>query len=187
MNSKPPTGSIFWVFCIREFSSFSHAQSIFAGENISNSIMQLARTSTARRLFVGIVSFNVCLLIYLLIPTWTMQTDDNTPTECEDFNTHLHQLEVPLLCMFTTFKPKTAKNPVGLNRGLCTLLTDAQINGVQNCERSLLMHPQLWTFSPATIKTFSKRIVQCNINSSMSTYCFSVTKFHKYIQLETEK
>jgi len=76
--------------------------------------LQQERTSTTRRLFFFIVWFNVGLLIWLLIAKWTVRTSHITTKECEDFNTLLRQLKVPLLCMFTTFKPNIAKIPVNM-------------------------------------------------------------------------
>jgi len=84
--------------------------------------MQLVRTSTARRLFVGVVVFNMGL-VCLLVATWSVRSDNNNnknnhnnATEtCEEFSTYLHRRQVPLLCMFTTFKPNTAKIPVNIH------------------------------------------------------------------------
>jgi len=77
--------------------------------------MKLASKSTARKLFAGILLFNVSVII-VHVWTWTLQTREGskTPGECLDLNTRLQQLEFPLLCMFTTVKPSIAKIPVSL-------------------------------------------------------------------------
>jgi len=74
--------------------------------------MQLASKSTSRKLFVGILSFNIPVIVYVW--TWTLQAHEGgeTPGECLDLNTRLQELKFPLLCMFTTFKPSIAKIPV---------------------------------------------------------------------------
>jgi len=80
---------------------------------------QASKKSTARRLFVGIISFNAVLVMSVAFK-WTVLSDNKT-TEYAHSNASLHQLEHPLLCMFTTFKPDAAKTPVNVQ--FITLLT----------------------------------------------------------------
>ena len=76
--------------------------------------MRLAIRSTAKKLFVAMLLFNIPIVTVYLANMWTMQTydSDKTPAECLDLSLRLQQLEYPLLCMFTTFKPRVEKIPV---------------------------------------------------------------------------
>ena len=82
--------------------------------------MRLAIRSTAKKLFVAMLLFNIPIVTVYLTTMWTMQTydSDKTPAECLDLSLRLQKLEYPLLCMFTTFKPRVEKIPVSLR---CTL------------------------------------------------------------------
>jgi len=73
---------------------------------------QASQKSTARRLFVGIISFNAVLVISVAFK-WTVLSDNKT-TAYMYSNASLHQPEYPLLCMFTSFKPDAAKTPVNM-------------------------------------------------------------------------
>ena len=77
--------------------------------------MRLASESTARKLFLGILLLNIPIIV-VFVTMWTLQAfeGDKLSGECLDFKTRVQQLEFPLLCMFTTFKPSVAKIPVSL-------------------------------------------------------------------------
>jgi len=93
--------------------------SLFAVQNVSLAMRWRRPESRARRLFFGILSFNVCIVICLLasvkfVKKLTVRTNNETLTsESVNFSTtSLPQPHSPLLCIFTTFKPTTAKIPV---------------------------------------------------------------------------
>ena len=81
--------------------------------------MGASRKSAMQKLFVGAVLFHAVLLL-ISVPIWTVitapRTYDKTRTECLDMRNT--QRRSPLLCMFTTFKPTTAKIPVRMDRNV---------------------------------------------------------------------
>ena len=96
--------------------------------------MRLAVRSRARKLFIAVLLFDIPIVTVYLSTVWTMHDGDKTPAECSDLS--LQQLEYPLLCMFTTFKPSAEKIPVSLR---CTLglAVSSRTNSQQNCSSSV--------------------------------------------------
>jgi len=87
------------------------------GKNAEFHNVSAIQTST-RTLLVRILLIThllSCLIISVVyIWTWTVteQTVAESSSRCVDFNKHLHQRKLPLLCIFTTFKPRDEKIPV---------------------------------------------------------------------------
>jgi len=87
---------------------------MFVGQHVITAMRRPSK-SISLTLFVGIVSFNVVLLICVVFK-WTLRTHNKTasPYTYRYLNSRLHQHEFPLLCMFTTFKSDAAKMPVNM-------------------------------------------------------------------------
>ena len=71
--------------------------------------------TTVQRFFLRVLSFSVICLLMLGAYFWSsraMQTAAAAEKELTNSDTSRPHRESPLLCMFTTFKPKNEKLPV---------------------------------------------------------------------------
>jgi len=88
-------------------------------DKTQSAAMHDAHNSSTRRLVVRVmlISYLLSCLEILVVYIWTRteQTCAKCWSRCVDFNEHLRQLKMPLLCIFTTFKPRTEKIPVSMS------------------------------------------------------------------------
>jgi len=110
------TSAYFFESLCSIVSSYAHVICL-QGKNTELHNASAIQTST-RTLLVCTLLITLllsCLNISVVyISTWTVteQTVAKSSSRCVDFNKHLRQRKLPLLCIFTTFKPTAEKIPV---------------------------------------------------------------------------